>query len=57
MLGESYRNNNHKYPSSINFGGVRWYEFDPVYPIIRLLGWLHVIHIKNLSKKRVEVEF
>lgn len=32
MLGESYHNNHHKYPSSVNFGGIRWHEFDPVYP-------------------------
>ena len=44
MLGESYHNNHHKYPSSINFG-VRWHEFDPVYHVIRFLGWLHIIKI------------
>ncbi len=44
MLGESYHNNHHKYPSSINFG-VKWYEFDPVYHVIRFLGWLKIIKI------------
>ena len=44
MLGESYHNNHHKRPSSINFG-VRWHEIDPVYPVILLLNWLHVIKI------------
>jgi len=44
MLGESYHNNHHKHPSSINFG-VRWYEFDPVYPAILLMKWLHIIRI------------
>lgn len=44
MLGESYHNNHHKHPSAINFG-VKWYEFDPVYPVIRLMKWLHIIRI------------
>lgn len=57
MLGEAYHNNHHKYPSSINFGGVRWHEIDPVYLIIRLLHWLKVIKIKSISLKRVEAEF
>ena len=57
MLGESYHNNHHKYPSSINFGGVRWHELDPVYAISRVLNWLGVIQLKEVSLKRVEVEF
>ena len=44
MLGESYHNNHHKRPSSINFG-KRWHELDPVYPIIRLLAWMRIIKI------------
>ncbi|MET0244520.1 MAG: acyl-CoA desaturase [Flavitalea sp.] len=51
MLGESYHNNHHKNPSSINFG-VKWHELDPVYPVIRFLNWIKVIRIKkadNLS--------
>lgn len=57
MLGEAYHNNHHKYPSSVNFGGIRWHELDPVYPIIGLFNWLGIIKIKNTSLKRVEVEF
>jgi len=44
MLGESYHNNHHKYPSSINFG-VRWHELDPVYYVIKFLAWLKIIKI------------
>lgn len=44
MLGESYHNNHHKHPSAINFGR-RWFEFDPVYPVILLLKRLRVIQI------------
>ena len=49
MLGESYHNNHHKRPSSINFG-TRWHEIDPVYPIIRLLAWMRIIKIPKLAK-------
>ena len=48
MLGESYHNNHHKYPSRINFG-VRWHEVDPVYPVIRVLDWLGVVRVKNVA--------
>ena len=48
MLGESYHNNHHKYPSSINFGR-KWHEIDPIYPVIRLLGWMRVIKLPNLA--------
>jgi stearoyl-CoA desaturase (delta-9 desaturase) len=56
MLGEAYHNNHHKYPSSINFG-LRWHELDPVYPVIRLLDRLGIIHIREIALKRVEREF
>ena len=48
MLGESYHNNHHKNPSALNFG-KRWHEFDPVYPIIRLLAWLHIIKLHKVT--------
>ena len=48
MLGESYHNNHHKRPSSANFG-VRWHEIDPVYPVLKLLDWLHIIRIAKKS--------
>ncbi|GGH74140.1 fatty acid desaturase [Filimonas zeae] len=44
MLGESYHNNHHKNPSSVNFG-KRWHEIDPVYPVIRLLSWCKIIKL------------
>lgn len=51
MLGESYHNNHHKHPSSVNFGN-RWHEVDPVYPVILLLKWLRII---RFTKKPVMV--
>jgi len=44
MLGESYHNNHHKHPSSINFGS-RWHEIDPIYPVILLFKWLGIIQV------------
>jgi stearoyl-CoA desaturase (delta-9 desaturase) len=55
MLGESYHNNHHKHPSSINFGR-RWHEIDPMYPVIRLLAFLGVIRINKLAPVPVETE-
>jgi stearoyl-CoA desaturase (Delta-9 desaturase) len=46
MMGESYHNNHHKLGGRANFGGIRWHEFDPTYPIIRLLNTLHIIKLK-----------
>lgn len=48
MLGESYHNNHHKRPASINFG-KRWHELDPVYPVIRLLNWLKIVKIVKVE--------
>jgi stearoyl-CoA desaturase (Delta-9 desaturase) len=56
MLGESYHNNHHKYASSINFG-VRWFEIDPVYYIIRLFDFAGIVKIKDRSVKRIVTEF
>ena len=44
MLGESYHNNHHKFPSAINFG-KRWHEVDPMYPVIRLFAWMRIIKL------------
>ena len=44
MLGEGYHNNHHKFPSRSNFAAKRG-EFDPVYPIIRLLNKIKIIRI------------
>ncbi len=52
MLGESYHNNHHKHPSSINFGN-RWHEIDPVYPIILLFQWLRIIKVAKPALLRV----
>lgn len=46
MLGESYHNNHHMYSGRPNFG-YRWFEFDPVYPFIKLFDKLKIIQLKT----------
>jgi stearoyl-CoA desaturase (delta-9 desaturase) len=56
LLGEAYHNNHHKTPSSTNFG-KRWYEMDPVYPVILFFNWLHIIRInKQPALQRILAE-
>ena len=46
MMGEGLHNNHHKFPSRINFG-VKKHEFDPTYPLIKLLHQLGIIRFRN----------
>jgi stearoyl-CoA desaturase (Delta-9 desaturase) len=46
MMGESYHNNHHTYGGRANFG-IRWFEFDPTYPVILLFNWLGIIKLKK----------
>jgi stearoyl-CoA desaturase (delta-9 desaturase) len=39
--GEGLHNNHHAYPTSARFS-LRKYEFDPSWPVLRLLTWLHL---------------
>lgn len=50
MLGESYHNNHHKLGERPNFG-IKWHEFDPIYPIILILNSLHIIRLKKTTKE------
>lgn len=42
MMGELFQNNHHKLPNRINFA-AKWWEFDPTYPIIKLLFLVGII--------------
>lgn len=46
MLGELFQNNHHKYPNSPNFG-KRWFEVDPVYPVMKALHWMRIIKLRK----------
>ncbi|HET6723816.1 MAG TPA: acyl-CoA desaturase [Chitinophagaceae bacterium] len=57
MLGEGYHNNHHKTPSAANFG-KRWFELDPIYPIILFLNRLKIIRISKIPlAQRTHEEF
>jgi len=45
MMGELYQNNHHKLPNRTNFA-TKWFELDPTYPIIKILGWFSIIRQK-----------
>ena len=46
-MGELFQNNHHKFGMSPNFA-VRWFEIDPTYQVMRVLGWLRII---DMGKK------
>jgi len=50
MMGEGYHNNHHKHASRANFG-VKWYEIDVTYIIIKILDGLGLIHLKPIGTK------
>jgi stearoyl-CoA desaturase (delta-9 desaturase) len=46
MWGEGLHNNHHKFSGRANFG-VKKFEFDPLYPIIRFLAWAKVLELRK----------
>lgn len=46
MLGELFQNNHHRHPNSANFG-KRWFEIDPVYPIMKMMHWVGIIRLRK----------
>lgn len=42
LLGELFQNNHHSRPNRVNFA-IRWFELDPVYPIIKLMALVGII--------------
>ena len=55
MLGELFQNNHHKLPNRANFG-AKWFEFDPVFPVIKMLSWMKIIRIKPVKVKPQHAE-
>jgi stearoyl-CoA desaturase (delta-9 desaturase) len=48
MMGEGYHNNHHKHGGRANFG-VRWFEIDPTYVIMKVLDTIGLIKIKKTT--------
>lgn len=46
FLGELFQNNHHRHPNRANFG-IRWFEFDPVYQVMRLFNYTGIIKIRK----------
>ena len=46
MLGELFQNNHHRYPNSANFG-KKWFEIDPVYPVMKVMHYLRIIRLRK----------
>lgn len=48
LLGELFQNNHHKSPNRPNFAR-RWFEFDPVFPVMILLNRMRVIKLRRIA--------
>lgn len=46
LMGELFQNNHHKKPNSPNFA-TKWWEFDPTYPMMKVMHWLRIIKIRK----------
>jgi len=46
LLGELFQNNHHRYPNSANFG-KKWFEIDPVYPVMKIMHWMRIIKLRK----------
>jgi fatty-acid desaturase len=46
MLGELFQNNHHKRPNNSNFA-AKWYEIDPVYPVMKFMHWVRIIRLRK----------
>jgi len=47
LMGELFQNNHHKKPNSPNFA-TKWWEFDPTYPVMKVLHWVRIIKIRKV---------
>ncbi len=47
MMGELFQNNHHKKPNHVNFA-QKWFEFDPSYPIIKIMNKLRIIKLRKI---------
>lgn len=48
MLGELFQNNHHHAGARPNFA-AKWYEIDPVYPVIRILDKCKIIRLVKIA--------
>ncbi|QEC51622.1 stearoyl-CoA desaturase (delta-9 desaturase) [Anseongella ginsenosidimutans] len=48
MLGELFQNNHHKHPNSPKFS-KKWFEIDPVYPVMKLMHYMRIIRLRKMQ--------
>jgi stearoyl-CoA desaturase (delta-9 desaturase) len=46
LMGELFQNNHHKSPNSPNFA-MKAFEFDPTYPVMKLLNLVGIIKMRK----------
>jgi stearoyl-CoA desaturase (Delta-9 desaturase) len=51
LLGELFQNNHHMYKDSPNFA-KKWFEFDPTYPVMKLMSVVGIIKLKSAKVKK-----
>lgn len=51
LLGELFQNNHHMYKDSPNFA-KKWFEFDPTYPVMKLMNFVGIIKLKSAKVKK-----
>ncbi len=51
MLGELFQNNHHHAGARPNFA-FKWWEFDPVYPVIKFMNWIGMIKLVPLASSK-----
>ncbi|MBD3257809.1 acyl-CoA desaturase [candidate division GN15 bacterium] len=47
-MGELFQNNHHRAPGRANFAHKR-FEFDPTYPVVRLLDWIGIVRLPRIT--------
>jgi|ERR1044072_866581 stearoyl-CoA desaturase (delta-9 desaturase) len=53
LLGELFQNNHHMYKDSPNFA-KKWFEFDPTYPVMKLMNFVGIIKLKSAKVKKAQ---
>ncbi len=49
LLGELFQNNHHKHPNSPNFAVKSW-EFDPIYPVLKVMHGMRIIKMRRYAQ-------
>jgi stearoyl-CoA desaturase (delta-9 desaturase) len=56
LMGELFQNNHHKFPARSNFA-TKWYEIDPLFPVLAIFHFLGIARLKELQNKKAKKKF